>query len=358
MNGLMNRTGLDLSAFRPQKILVCQLRQIGDVVLSTPALELLRKRFPDAELHMVTEQKCAPLLYGNPNLDILWELDKKQLSTFAREFSWYWKVARQDFDLVIDFQQLPRCRWIVGLSGGKVRLSFMPPWYHRPFYNLGVTPSGTYSSQTKVSLLAPLGIEWHGEPPRIYLQEEERQAVRERLKAAGLKEGETLVTLAPTHKDPARRWPSGSFAELARLLLSACPAARFLPLWGPGEERTVQDMLQAMTPETRAATILLEDNPDLRRSAALIEAASLHVGNCSAPRHVAVAVGTPSCTVLGASNDSWTFPSEKHCAVRLGLPCQPCRGDSCADFRCLSGLEPKRVAEAALPLMRLCPQVC
>ena len=56
----------DLSSLHPKRILVCQQRQIGDVLLSTPVFELLKRRVPEAELHLFTEKKCEPLLRHNP----------------------------------------------------------------------------------------------------------------------------------------------------------------------------------------------------------------------------------------------------------------------------------------------------
>ena len=61
-------TALTLDDARVRKILVCQLRQIGDVILTTPALELLRRRFPAAEIHVLTEKKCLPVLEHNPHI--------------------------------------------------------------------------------------------------------------------------------------------------------------------------------------------------------------------------------------------------------------------------------------------------
>ncbi len=342
-----------LASLHPRRILVCQLRQIGDVILTTPALALLKRRFPDAAVHMVTEKKCAPVLYGNPHIDTLWELDKSALSPLNRELAWYWKVARQHFDLVIDFQQLPRCRWIVGFSGAPVRLSFAGPWYNRLLYTDIVTLKYTYSAFHKASMLEPLGIQCHDEPPRIYLSEEERLEIRQALAQLGRAPGQPVVTLGVTHKDNARRWPAEYYAQLAANLLEAEPGIVFLPLWGPGEEGTIKALLAAMPPAVRAATLLLQHKPTLRRMAACIAEASLHIGNCSAPRHMAVAVDTPSCIVLGASSDAWTYPSPWHQTVRLGLPCQPCRGDSCQEnFRCLRELRPDAVLGTALALLR------
>ncbi len=67
----------DLTDFKPKRILACQLRQIGDVLLATPSLQLLKERYPEAELHLLTEKKCAPVLENNPHVDHVWEIDKK-----------------------------------------------------------------------------------------------------------------------------------------------------------------------------------------------------------------------------------------------------------------------------------------
>ncbi len=340
---------IDLAAFSPKRILVCQLRQIGDVVLTTPALELLRRRYPHAELHLLTEKKCASLLEHNPNLDNIWKLDKKALPSLLHEVAWYWKVARTGYDLVVDFQQLPRCRWVVAFSGAAVRLSYTPPWYTSLLYTHSADMLDGYSAMSKASVLRPLGIEWNGERPRIWLTDEEHAFARALLAHGGLSSGQRLVTLDPTHRQPTRRWPLAQYAGLVRMLVERDPALRFLPFWGPGEEAEIRE-LERLCP---AGSLLLPERMlSLREMAACIAEASLHIGNCSAPRHIAVAVGTPSLTVLGSTSPAWTFPAPEHRHVALNLPCQPCNRNRCSDPRCLTGLEPACVADKALELLR------
>ena len=64
-----------------RRILVCQLRQIGDVLLATPSIELLARRYPQAEVHVFTEKKCLPMLQGNPYVHTIWAVDKKAMPT-------------------------------------------------------------------------------------------------------------------------------------------------------------------------------------------------------------------------------------------------------------------------------------
>ena len=227
---------VDLATFSPKRILVCQLRQIGDVVLATPSIELLKRRYPDAEIHLLTEKKCAPLLEHNPHLGKVWALDKKVLSSLPQEVAWYWHVARTGYDLVVDFQQLPRCRWVVAFSGAPVRLSYTPPWYTSLLYTHSSDMLDGYSAMSKASVLRPLGIEWNGERPRVYLTGEEHAFARTLLSQAGLQPEQRLITLDPTHRQPTRRWPLAHYAGLVSLLAERDASLRFLPLWGPGEE--------------------------------------------------------------------------------------------------------------------------
>ena len=92
----------------------------------------------------------------------------------------------------------------------------------------------------------------------------------------------------------------------------------------------------------------------LRQAAAVIEQADLHLGNCSGPRHMAVAVGTPTLITLGATSWAWTYPGPGHTALSLGLDCQPCNENTCRlgdPPPCLLGLQPRTVLDSLLPML-------
>ncbi len=333
---------VDLATFNPRAILVCQLRQIGDVVLMTPLLELLAKRFPGARIDALTEKKCAPVLEGNPYLSRIWPVDKKALPTLFHEVAYYWKVARQGYDLVADLQQTPRCRWVVAFSRAPVRLTRTPPWYTRPLYTHWADPWGGYASARKASVLSPLGITWNGERPRIVLRDDEKAAAAAYLASLGLAPDHILVAVDATHRRATRLWPAAHYARLLEMAAAEHPALRFQLLYGPGEENEARRVLDACAAADRILPLgrLL----DLREMAACITHARLLLGNCSAPRHIAVAVGTPTLTIQGATSTGWVFPAPEHGCVRLGLPCQPCNKNVCdIGIRCLTDLTPEMV---------------
>lgn len=297
-----------------RRILVLQLRQIGDVLLATPSLELLQRRFPQAQIDVVTEIKCAPMLENNPNVHAIRRLDKSRMKTLFGEIPWYWGVARDDYDMLIDFQQLPRCRWIAAFSNAPIRLTHTPGWWKRPLYTHYVERLDGYAAASKASILRVLGIEWNGEQPRLYLHKEELDDAARHLRETALRPGNRLITVDVTHKDRARRWPAAYYAELLERLAVAESDLRFLFIYGPGEKEQVDAVRARYNGPGKASDLFLTVPPTAspRMAAAYISYASMHLGNCSAPRHMATALDVPTFTILGGSSPEWTSPLAMH----------------------------------------------
>lgn len=340
-------------------ILVCQLRQIGDVLLSTPSIELLARHYPDARIHVLTEKKCMPMLENNPHVHQIWPIDKEALKLPWKALAYYWRVARNNFDIVVDFQQLPRCLAVVALTGAKVRLSYPPPWYRRIFYTHWSRSAPCYAAAYKAGALKPLGITWQGERPRLYLTQEERDFARGFLNSLGLVP-KRFFSFDTTHKHNTRRWPLGHYAELIDLLAERYPGYGFLLSYGPGEKDGVDEVIRLCTHKDRVKTY--EKPITLRQLAACMEQAALHVGNCSSPRHIAVALDVPTMTILGSSSTGWSFPAPEHGVLQarafMDMPCQPCNKHECADNApCLFRLTaPTAFTAIEEHMSRFCPE--
>ena len=91
-------------------ILLIQLKRIGDLILTTPAIVALREKFPDAKLTLVVSPQCAELLPAIP------DIDNRLLSSAAR--TWL-EIARGNFDYCIDFTRNDRSAFLVFLSARK-----------------------------------------------------------------------------------------------------------------------------------------------------------------------------------------------------------------------------------------------
>ncbi|MDR1946132.1 MAG: glycosyltransferase family 9 protein [Desulfovibrio sp.] len=337
-----------------RRILVCQLRQIGDVLLAAPAVELLARRYAQAEIHVFTEKKCLPVLENNPYIHAFQVLDRDALPTPLHEYLFYLKTASNAYDIVADFQQLPRCRAMTALSRAPVRLSFTPPWYLRPVYNYSSSPGPAYAAAYKAAVLAPLGIVPQGERPRIYLTDNERSAASELLLSLGLRR-KRFISVAACHRYAPRRWPAHHYAALLDMLAEALPDLGFFLTYGPGEEDYARGLRSLC--RHRERTALPAGGMSLRLAAACMEQALLQIGNCSAPRHIAVALDVPSLTIIGAGGLGWTFPSPEHTHIHAGLfmsmPCAFCRKNSCSNrLICLEKLTPDLVFPAVMKHLR------
>lgn len=347
-----------LADLNPRAILCCQQRQIGDVLLLTPGIHMLKKRFPQARIDVYTEKKCAPVLQNNPEIGHIWTIDRKL--GFFDALAFYRRVGKgpddKGYDLIIDFQQLPRIRWMLLFAKCPVKLSFPPPWYNMPFYTHWAPVSGPYAAKCKAGVLMhALGLPWENDPPRLCLSQAERQTAEALRAQWGIGPGDALVTVDPTSRRLSRQWPGGHYASLLRMVSQQRPGVKFLLFYGPGEEEQVvrdlhaQAVAQGLDPDR---AIVPPRMVSLREMAALMATARLHLGNTSAPQHMALAVGTRTLTILGSSGNAWVYPGPGHEAVQLGLPCQPCSEAPCPDgLRCLTDLAPQTVLPRILSLL-------
>lgn len=295
----------DISTFVPKKILVLQQRQLGDVVVTTPLFSALRKKYPHAHIALFTEERCQPLLKLDPYIDSFELLTKEIRCSFWKQCQFYYSIFRQQYDLIIDLQQLPRCQLITLFSRAKVRLTYKLRhnyrkliYTHYPIYDGDDTE---YVSYWKTLALALLGVAPSHEKPRLYLSENEKEDAKEILAAIDITTDTKFITLDATHKHIYRRW--AYYPELIKKILATYPEFTFFLLRAPGEEEQIQEILNINPKRIR----MPKKPPSLRQSIACMSFASFHLGNTSAPQHIALALGIPALIILSRTAKSWHF---------------------------------------------------
>ena len=102
---------------RRMKILLLQLKRIGDLILTTPALAALRERLPEAQLTLVVSKDCADLLPALSNVDRIL-IARRNL----RDLSLFFSVAARRFDYCVDFTRNDRSASLALLSGAPRRV--------------------------------------------------------------------------------------------------------------------------------------------------------------------------------------------------------------------------------------------
>ncbi len=307
------------------------------MILTTPALAALKKRFPDAKLDFLVEKPGAEAVAGAPFID---ETIVYESSGLGDDLAWISKIRERKYDWVIDFLANPRTALLTALSGAAVKAG--PAHVARRWaYNVRMvqSPQTCYAALEKVRWLAPLGVKPEDAPelPRLFLAERPRTV-------------ENIVGLVPPSRQETRRWPAPSYARLGRLLRDK-HGCRIKVFWGPGEKALADEVVRGIgagaeaIPETRTIAELARE----------LAACRVVVTNCAGPKHVALAHGVPTVTIHSSSDPAaWTPAAHPdHPYVRLEeLHCIGCRSNECPyNLECLQQLPAERVLPAVEKLL-------
>jgi len=100
------------------KFLIIRFSSIGDIVLTTPVLRCLKKRYPDAEVHYLTKAQFHPLLIANPHINKFHLLEKDNLDDLIKD------MQKEKFDVIIDLHKNIRTLKVKQSVGAKKILTF------------------------------------------------------------------------------------------------------------------------------------------------------------------------------------------------------------------------------------------
>ncbi len=265
------------------RVAVIRLRSLGDCVLTTPALEILKRSRPDLKVAVVVEDRFAGVFEGNLDVD---EILQPRLSALRA-----WRPA-----LCLNLHGGPRSMAFSLASGARFRAGF---GHHRHafVYNVAIPPPQrilgfsrrAHTAEHLASAVFYLGAK-PCEIPRAKLFAEPKGA-----------DQPAYAVLHPAASAPDKTWPAPGFLAVARHFEDAW---RLEPVFVGG----VEDDLAAF----RAYRVVA--GAPLGPLKALMAGASAFVGNDSGPAHIAAAFGVPSVVIFGNSDlelwRPWKAPAE------------------------------------------------
>jgi len=199
---------------RIERILLIQLRRLGDVVLSTALLDDLHRALPDAKIDMLVGRHAAPLLAGHPLIRSRIIIEDRGTLGTAR------LIRDKRYDAVFDVQGRMRTAMITRASGAPLRVGWKvraAPLAYTHALARGGAPE--YVVRRRRRLLELVGIPVGDSLPRIALTARERIQGEADLRSAGAPPAGQRVAFALVTSSPARDWPIERFATLANALL-------------------------------------------------------------------------------------------------------------------------------------------
>jgi heptosyltransferase-3 len=322
------------------RILVLRLRSIGDIVLLTPALRLLKDWRPDLRASVVVESRFRELLAGNPDIDEV--LDPGQGSGWAKVVSRAQavrQIRRQRAALCLNLHGGPTSALLTWMSGARWKVGFAH-YRARGLYQLLIPDARTildqpslHTAEHQASAFFYLGLPRREIPPACLAVSAEQQAwwTEKRLNLALRPQG-PYALLHPTALYATKQWAPENFTKLG-LYLEAQAGLEVVYTCGPGESPVLDAIEQAAGRPLKRL-----EGMSLGHFAAALADARLFVGNDSGPAHMAAALGRPSVVIFGSSSSQiwgpWPRPGSGRPVrvVQNPYDCNPCPGDRCYRF--------------------------
>ncbi|MBC8105160.1 MAG: lipopolysaccharide heptosyltransferase I [Anaerolineae bacterium] len=326
----------------PRRILLIKPSALGDIVHALPVLNLLKRRWPDAEISWLIGSSFAGLLDGHPQLHEVIRFDRHRFAqawwnprAMVQMLRFIIGLRRRQFDLVIDLQGLLRSGLTAKLARSPIRMGFSNAremaWM---FYTHRVPAAADqHALDRNLQVAEALGC---GRSPVEFVlpvDEADREFVHEMLPA-----DQPYAVLLPGTNWLTKRWPVEYFAALVGPLKQRY---NFTSVVAGGSDAA------ELAPRINGA-LDLTSRTNLKQLVALLAGAELVIANDSGPMHIAAALGRPLVTMFGPTNPMRTGPwGHDDSVVNVDIQCSPCYSRKCSHISCMKWLGPEAVLRIA-----------
>jgi len=346
------------------KIAVFCPNWVGDMVMATPAMRAVRRRFPRAEIVAVVRPYVAEILDGLDLIDRRLLHDPKSAKQTKRPRAANasgWRFARrlrkERFDLALLLPNSFRSAFWAWISGARRRVGF--DRYGRGWMLTDpVTPRPPDVPHPVIDeylhLARYLGCQDLSRKTELATRKADEERLRSfwRRQSPGGHAEAGVVCLNPGGAfGSAKHWPVTSFAELA-LRLATELKKRVLVLCGPAECDEAREIVRLA--HHRAVVGLADETPSIGLTKAAIRSAELLVTTDSGPRHFAPPFDVPVITLFGPTHAAWseTF-YERSLHLQADVECGPCQQRVCplTHHRCMRAVTTAWAFKAAVTLL-------
>ena len=322
------------------RILIIRLRSIGDIILLTPTLWLLKEWRPDLRLSVMVEPRFRELLHGNPAVE---EILIPGEGSGARKLLSRMQVIRQlrqrRYSVCVNLHGGPTSRMLTNWCAAPWRVGFH---HHRGAgaYNIVIPDALTimnkpslHTAEHQAAAFFHLGLPPTPVPRARIFSGKEYAAWWDAQRASlGIASSRPYAIVHPTAAYKTKQWAAEGFARIGSYLEDEAGIA---PIYscGPGEEAVLDAVEKAAGKRVRRLRGL-----GLAQFAAALTEARLFVGNDSGPAHMAAALARPVVVIFGSSSSPIWGPWPPNVSspvarvVQNPFDCNPCPGDHCYKF--------------------------
>lgn len=335
-----------------KKILLIRLDYIGDVLVTTPSLRALRKRYPDARIDVVMRPSTASLLRANPNVTTLIPFDPPWLTHMGGIKLWdtlktysdnatIRRLQEEHYDLIIEFHTDPRNIFLSWIIGARYRLG-------HPDRGLGFLLTHTIPFEDSGHILERTEriIHYLGCPKELptidlYLSPEDENEGQAVMKEHWLRKRE-FVCLNPGTGRINKHWPISSWTELADSIIDKYGTTIVFT----GSSQDLPEIYQIIaTMRNSKRTVILAGKTNLGALAEVYRNTKAVVCTDTGPMHIAKSVGARLVALFGPVNPLlWGYTDSTSRVLVKKQSCSFCDKPDCIRkterYLCMTEIQP------------------
>ena len=307
-----------------------------------PLASAIRRHWPDCHLTWAVESPAADLVRAHEAVDAVVVIPKR----FAQSPGRLWQLRRSlrpsKFDLAFDPQGLTKSGLVAWLSGAPRRIGFsrpaareLNPWLQTEL----IASRCEHRVERYLELLRPFNSVNGAIDFGLHIPASARGPLDQLRSTPRLSAG--FVTINPGAGWDSKRWPLGSYAEVARALVDQNESC--VVTWGGSKERAWAEEIVRLS----GGAAVLAPPTSLLELAAILQRSELFIGSDTGPLHLAAAVGTPCIALFGSSSASACGPfGQGHICLQAALDISSGRKRPGADNWAMRRITPAAVIAA------------
>jgi heptosyltransferase III len=339
----------------PKNILIVRTDRIGDVVLSLPMAELIKKKYPDCNVAYFIRKYTSPLIDDNSFIDevvLAEELDGKIL--FGKNIK---KIKPKRFDTCVIVNPTLKISLMMFLSRIQNRIGTGYRWYSLLF-NMKVFEHRKHGEKHEleynINLLNKIDIDFKDFSNEIKfhlnVNEKSSEKINSILYEKGFILGNKIIIIHPGSGGSSVDLPKHKLIELTKMISSLNNVT--IVITGSQSE---SDLCKQF--EIRESAINLSGQLDLSLLTALINRADLFISNSTGPMHIAAALGVHVIgffpKILSCSQKRWGPYTEKKTIFIPTIDCSNCTREQCEKLDCMNSIDIGRVFDETKAVLKI-----
>lgn len=294
-----------------KKILLIQLKQIGDVLITTSLLKNIKSNFPDSKVDIVVYDYCAGVVENNPYIDKIITIDSRERKSILKLYFKIKKLRLEKYDYSIDLLADVKSALIGLCAGAREKIvSKKDKLRNKLFYTKRVENNKKNVCEYRNYLLTAISEDLKFENEvKIYLKDDEIILLKSRMIENGIDFSKPVAAFGINSRREYKIWNIDYFVEMIDYISEKYNFQ--IVLYNNSSER---DYAIKAKDKIKNKNVVFTDirTDNIRELAALLKNCDIFIGNEGGPRHISESVGVPTFTVAYTTHveEDWVINSK------------------------------------------------